>query len=83
LASVYFSFSFMNSLSSLFLNALIDLLIDFKRCCIPSLKLTLIHYLRLYTELTFVLQFYSFLHLKIQSNTRISSEFILLVEQHH
>ena len=69
----------MNSVSSVVSGALIDLLIDFKRCYIRSLKLTLTHSLCRYTELTFM-QFHFFLHyldVKIKSNTRISSEFIL------
>ena len=63
-----------------------DLLIDFKRYYIRSLKLTLTHYLRRYNELTFVPQFHSFLHylaLKMKSNTRNSSEFIILVDQQY
>lgn len=79
LANVCFSFIFMNSVSSVVSGALIDLLIDFKRCYIRSLKLTLTHYLRRYTELTFI-QFHSllrYLDLKIKLNTRISYEFIL------
>jgi len=47
----------MNSLSTVGSDALIELLIDFKRCYIRSLKLTLTHSMRRYTELTFVPQF--------------------------